>query len=148
MNQSIENGGKTHVRYAHKHYPKVIELKCNKCGFKIIATNKNVPNGIEYFMDISDYEKKWNLICLNCTFRSELNWDELAEFDFWLKTEIGQIVFWSWNIDHLNMILKKLKKEDLKSNKWEFFQNYIPKDWLLNFINEREIRKIEKLKEK
>ncbi len=148
MNSSIENGGKTHVRYAHKHYPKVIELKCDKCESKIIATNQNVPDGIEHFMDISEFEKKWSLVCLNCTFRAELNWDELKEFDFWLKTEIRNTEFWSWNIDHLNMILKKLKKVDLKSDKWEFFQSYIPKEWLLKFNSEREIRKIEKLKEK
>ena len=62
--------------------------------------------------------------------------------------EIRNIEFWSWNIDHLNMIVKKLKKTVLKSDKWEFFQSYIPKDWLLKFNSEREIRKIEKLKEK
>ncbi|MCD8416039.1 hypothetical protein LNJ40_06915 [Tenacibaculum dicentrarchi] len=148
MNSSIDNGGKTHARYAHMHYPKTVELKCKKCESKIVATNKNVPDGIEHFMDISEFEKKWNLICLNCTFRAELNWIELKKFDLWLKTEIRNIEFWSWNIDHLKMIIKKLNKVNLNSDKWVFYESYIPKNWLLKFNNEREIRKIEKLTEK
>ncbi|WP_299765315.1 hypothetical protein [uncultured Dokdonia sp.] len=148
MNSSINNGGKTHIKYAHMHYPKTVELKCKKCKSKIIATNQNAPEEIEHFMDISDFEKKWNLICMDCTFRAELNWDELKEFDLWLKTKIRDIEFWSWNIHHLNMIIKKLRKTELKSDKWEFFESYIPKKWLLKFNSEREIRKIEMLKEK
>ncbi|MGB1039894.1 MAG: hypothetical protein ACPGVD_03400, partial [Flavobacteriales bacterium] len=84
MDSSIDNGGLTHIRYAHKHYPRIVELKCKKCNSKIIATNQNVPIETDYFIDFSDFEKKWSLVCLNCTFRAELNWEKLKEFNFWL----------------------------------------------------------------
>ena len=148
MRRSIENGGKTHVRYAHKHYPKVIELKCEKCDSKMIATNEHIPSETEHFIDTSKFEQKWTIKCKNCTFRSKADWNQLKHYDLWLKTNISGIEFWSWNIDHLKMILKKLKKLDLKPDKWEFFQSYIPKNWLIKLSNEKDIRKIEKLKEK
>jgi hypothetical protein len=148
MNSSIDNGGKTHIRYAHIHYPRKIELKCKKCASKAVATNLHVPDGIAHFIDISSFDKTWNVVCQNCTFRAELNWSELKEFDLWLKTEIRTIEFWAWNIDHLKMILKKLKKEDLKTDPFSFFESYIPKEWLLKFNSDRGIKKIEKLIEK
>lgn len=148
MKRSIENGGKTHVRYAHKHYPKVVELRCKKCGSKMIAKNEDLPPEVDHFIDASKFIKKWNIICTNCTFRSSVDWNELKDYDFWLKTEINGMEFWSWNIDHLKMILKKLKKMDLKSDKWETYQSYIPKKWLVKLSNEKAIGIIEKLKEK
>ena len=148
MNSSIDNGGITHVRYAHKHYPKIVELKCNKCGSKMVATNHNVPEDVVHFIDTSLLEKKWSVVCLNCTFRAELSWLKLKEYDLWLTTEIRNIKFWSWNIGHLKMIVKKLNKADLKSDKWSFFESYIPKEWLLKFNKASEIRKIEMLAKK
>ncbi|WGD34635.1 hypothetical protein [Olleya sp. YS] len=148
MISSITNGGKTHITYAHRHFPKIIELKCKKCKSKVIAKNLNASDEIEHFIDISNIEKTWNLLCVNCTYRKDLVWEELTEFDLWLKTEIRNINFWAWNTDHLKMIIKKLKKEDLASDKWMFFESYIPKIWLIKFNSNKEIRKLEKLIQK
>jgi len=55
-------------------FRKKIELKCKKCESKAVANNFNVPERIDHFMDISSFEKVWNVVCLNCTYRGKLNW--------------------------------------------------------------------------
>lgn len=145
MSSSISNGGSTHIRYAHYHYPRVIELKCPKCLGKALAINADATKEIEYFMDIAHFEKRWNTKCSKCSFRRNTNWEETKELELRFKVEIRDIEFWAWNKEHLKMILKRLRNEDLKSDKWELFSAYIPGKWLSKLTGKRELRKIKNL---
>ncbi len=145
MNNSINNGGKTHVKYDHFHYPRVIELHCPKCNAQALASNKDAPPGIEHFIEIAEFEKCWNIKCLTCDFRTTKKWEEMKIFKLWLKREIRDVEFWAWNRNHLHMILKRLKNENLESDRWSFFETYIPGIWLTQLRGKRELKKIEHL---
>ena len=148
MNSAIDNGGATHVKYAHVHFPRVLALICPKCEGKAIATNRDAPEEVLHFIDIAGFEKLWNIKCLNCDFRSTAGWEGTKKLDLLLKAEVRGIKFWAWNQGHLKMILKRLQNENWEADKWAAFATYIPGEWLSKLNGPREIRKIEKLLER
>ncbi len=75
--------GNTHIKYDHFHFPKRMELKCPKCGMKSVAKNMNVPETIEHFIDISDYERVWEFKCIKCIKIQHLKWEEIREIELW-----------------------------------------------------------------
>lgn len=145
MISSINNGGLTHIKYEHKHFPRVVELECKKCCNKIIAHNSKVPKNVAHFINDSDIYNNWNLYCQYCTYRKSLSWTEMKSFNLWIRAEIKGIQFWAWNINHFNMIIKKFRDERLSYDNWQLFEAYIPKKWLLKLKNNRDITRLENL---
>lgn len=141
----INNGSPAHVRYGHYYYPKRLLLRCPKCHAKAIATNPQVPKEVVYFMDIADVQKSWTIVCSSCTFRLGADWDTLRAMDLYLKVPIRGLDVWAWNTNHLAMILKRLRKQDIQTDPWAAFATYIPKKWLSKLNNSSAFRKIEQL---
>ena len=137
--------GYTHVMYDHFHFPRNLELKCPYCGAKSHAKNTSVPESIEHFMDISIFIGIWEFKCINCIKTQQLDWDELKEIALWNKIEIRNEIVWAWNSKHLDMIVKRLKNENIENHAWGFFATYINKNWLKNLKKEADWKKIEAL---
>ena len=135
--------GLSHVKYDHFHFPRKVELKCPTCDQKSFAENKNVPGNFPHFIDISGYEKVWEFSCLTCIKREKMTWEELSKIRLWNKISIKNEVVWAWNINHLEMILKKLRGENIDSHDWAFFANYLNKNWLKNIRKKADFTKIE-----
>ncbi len=137
------DGGLTHIKYDHYYYPRIIELKCPNCRNYARAINETVPNEIEYFMDIARFGKIWNFKCVSCIKEYEINWSEIQKIDLWYKIQVRNETVWSWNAKHLDLIIKRLKSENIKNHSWAFFATYINKKWLEKIKKKSDIQKLE-----
>ncbi len=135
----------THVRYDHYHYPREIDLLCPHCKNHSVAINENVPKEIEHFIDIANFEKIWDFKCIYCIKKYQVEWDDIQNMDLWYKINLKGVLIWAWNSKHLDMIIKKLKKEDIKNHSWVFFESYLNKNCLKKIKNKSDIGKLENM---
>lgn len=132
----------THIKYDHFYYPKLLELKCPDCNKKCYAKNEAVPEEMEYFIDIAPYKRVWEFKCTNCIKTQSLDWKATKRFTLWNRLEIRNELLWAWNTQHLDMILKRLKNENIDQHPWGFFAHYINKNWLKKLTKVADWRKI------
>ncbi len=137
--------GTIHVKYDHYHYPKNIDLRCPYCGNHSIAINENVPEAIVHFIDISPFEKVWTFTCTHCIKKYPVQWSEIQKMDLWYKIQMKNETVWSWNKQHLDLIIRCFKKEDVETHAWSFFKTYIRKNWLKKIKTKSDIQKLENL---
>jgi len=145
MGRAIDSGGETHVKYQHFHYPREIDVKCKFCEAKAKLINKDVPNEIDHFIDVSNFRKVWELLCKGCMKRIEYNWEETKDFPLLYVIKFKRDNIWAWNKKHLEYIISVLLNNEDKLSKWLYFRNYINKSWLLNSKSSSSKSKLEKV---
>lgn len=141
----MPSSGYTHLKYDHYHYPRLIELRCPSCDSKATAINISADEQEEYFIDLAPYDRIWEFNCLNCIKRNNIEWEDIQEYELWNSLRIRKTRIWAWNKYHLELIYLVLKKKKFNNHKWEFFKNYINKDWYHSIKNKSDFKKIEDL---
>ena len=124
------SGGINHKRYDHQVRPTRIDVICPKCKNLAVAIDTVTEQGSLFAYDISE---SWNgapflVSCSKCPYK------EKDQTYYQLPDPYHQIFhngqkLWAWNTDHLLMILKALKGEDISSNRYFVLHTYIHGYW-------------------
>ena len=124
------HAGLTHVQYGHSCRPRDIEVRCPRCGALAIARKPSEAGGREIVGDLSPSWAldDWEIVCLGCPFRTAgLAYDVLPTL-FW-TFEVGRLVVWAWNREHLAFIRRHLIGESTPTERYAWLGTYIPGDW-------------------
>lgn len=124
------NGGMTHIRYGHARRPRVVEVRCPRCGGLANARKPSEVGGPELVGDLSPSWSldDWEVTCSGCTFRAVgLAYDALPSC-FW-TFGVGRLTVWAWNRDHLAFIRRHLLGKPGDAEPYAWMATYIPGDW-------------------
>ena len=111
MTRSIDNGGPTHVRYAHRARPTRVDVVCPACGERAEA-RLGCPDGVGAGTSavVGDLSPEWSAggwstTCLSCPKRlSGTTYEGLPPL-YW-RFEVGDCAVWAWNRAHLAFLLR------------------------------------------
>ncbi|MDR6561081.1 MULTISPECIES: hypothetical protein [unclassified Arcicella] len=145
MQNSIHNGGETHVKYAHFHFPRTIDVQCPFCSQPSELVNINASMDTDFFIDLAPYQKVWTLICNHCLNRKSMSWDDTKKIELLNKITIREETIWAWNTHHLHYLIGVFSGKEDKNHKWAFYRNYIHKKWFQKTANKSDILKLENL---
>lgn len=127
------NAGLTHVRYGHSCRPREIEVRCPRCGALATAQKVSEVGGPELVGDLSPSWSldDWEITCSACPFRrSGVSYDALPP-RYWCF-EVGRVVVWAWNREHLAFIRRYLLDDSNDLERYVWLGTYIPGDWKAN----------------
>lgn len=127
---AIDNGGLTHVRYAHACRPRDLDVQCRRCGALALARKPSEVNAPLLIGDLSPSWRlaDWYVTCPACAHREEnLSFDELPE-RYW-RVEVGGICVWAWNRAHLAFLAEYLDGAASQDHPYAWFGAYIPGEW-------------------
>lgn len=131
---AYSNGGRTHVRYAHAHRPRDLEVRCPRCG-GLARARKPSEEGCRFLVvDVGSpgwNVDDWAITCTACPHRaSGIAYEALPEC-YW-SFEVGESVVWAWNRDHLAFLRRCLLGRMEREEPYRFFEAYVPREWKLD----------------
>ncbi|QHS57125.1 hypothetical protein GWR56_16860 [Mucilaginibacter sp. 14171R-50] len=148
MQSSKDNGGSSHIRYGHSHYPRVMDVICPYCCKKSALKYIGIPDNVEHFLDIDYQIKDLLFTCDHCLKRKTIDNSNIKNFELFNKIEIRGELIWAWNSNHLDYLIEVLSGNERPSHKWAFFRTYIHKKWFAKTKNDSDIKKLERLRHK
>jgi len=131
--EAIASGGLTHVRYAHKWVPSVIDIVCPRCGGRVVATSQATqvmtPRGPNKRNPGRDPNSTWSLLCTSCTFRKRgVAFAEVAPF--FHEFGVSRCKVWAWNLDHLCFLKMFLEGQPTEGHPYHGYRTYVRGAWL------------------
>lgn len=125
-------GGLPHVLYGHRCRPRDIEVSCPRCGHLARARKKSEENERHFHLvgDLSPnwFLNDWTIRCTDCVYRAEdVAYDDLPA-RYW-TFDVGDLVVWAWNRDHLVFLSKYLNGEDTTRDPYGWLGAYVHGAW-------------------
>jgi hypothetical protein len=127
------DGGRTHVRYGHRHLPARIAVRCPSCAGHAEASWRAASDRDVVGIDLAGIfaDGAWQLACTACPHRvAAMGYDGVQRMPLVFASARGAV--WAWNAAHLELVIAVLERRPpaaIAAMPYATLATYVPGAW-------------------